>query len=213
VELEFKERTQFDGQSLHTADPVDALYFPATHAVHVLPSVPEKPPLQVQFIKAEFPADEKEFDGQAVHVEAPTVIEYVPDPHSVHRAAPIDALYFPAAHAEHVPPSGPEKPALQAQLVKTELPASELELDGQLLQRADPVDTLYFPATHTVQDASAVCPVASPYFPVPQAVQSPLPAADLYFPATHAMQVPPSGPEKPALQVQFIIAELPAGEL
>jgi hypothetical protein len=113
--------------SVHTADPVDALYFPATHAVHVPPSVPEKPPLQVQFIKAEFPAVEKEFVGQAVHVEAPTIIEYVPDPHSVHRAAPLDALYFPAAHSEQVPPSGPEKPALQAQLVKTELPAGEFE--------------------------------------------------------------------------------------
>ncbi len=36
---------------------------------------------------------------------------------------------------------------------------------------------------------------------------------DLYFPATHAMQVPPAGPVHPELQVQFIKAALPAGEL
>jgi hypothetical protein len=34
--LEYKERTQFGGQAVQAADPVDALYFPASHAVHVL---------------------------------------------------------------------------------------------------------------------------------------------------------------------------------
>jgi hypothetical protein len=33
--LESKERTQFAGQALQAADPVDALYLPASHAMHV----------------------------------------------------------------------------------------------------------------------------------------------------------------------------------
>jgi hypothetical protein len=52
-----------------------------------------------------------EFDGQARHVElleAPTVVEYAPAPQSVHTADPFVTLYFPATHAVHAPPSGPE---------------------------------------------------------------------------------------------------------
>jgi hypothetical protein len=46
----------------------------------------------------------------------------------VHAADPVNALYFPATHAEHVPPSGPENPALQVQSVKEVLPAGALEV-------------------------------------------------------------------------------------
>jgi hypothetical protein len=56
-------------QSVHTAAPVDVLYFPATHAVQVPPSDPVEPALQVQFVKAGLPADEMEADGQTRHVE------------------------------------------------------------------------------------------------------------------------------------------------
>ena len=46
LEYKDKEKTQFavpgtDGQSVQVADPVDVLYFPATHAVHAPPSGPE----------------------------------------------------------------------------------------------------------------------------------------------------------------------------
>jgi hypothetical protein len=61
----------------------------------------------VQLVKAALPAGELEFDGQALHVEipeAPTAVEYVPAGQEVQAADPIDALYFPAAHAVH---SGP----------------------------------------------------------------------------------------------------------
>jgi hypothetical protein len=34
--LEYKERTQFAGQVVQAADPIDVLYFPAAHAMHVL---------------------------------------------------------------------------------------------------------------------------------------------------------------------------------
>jgi hypothetical protein len=37
--------------------------------------------------------------------------------------------------------------------------------------------------------------------------------AGLYFPATHSAQVPPSGPDQPASQVQLVTAELPAGDV
>ena len=43
------------GQSVHGADPVDALYFPATHAVQ-LKLGPDEPALQVQVVKAPLPA-------------------------------------------------------------------------------------------------------------------------------------------------------------
>ena len=43
------------------------------------------PALQVQLVTAALPAGELEFDGQAVQA-----------------ADPVDALYFPAAHAVHV---------------------------------------------------------------------------------------------------------------
>jgi hypothetical protein len=43
------------GQSVHEADPVDALYFPATHAVQLNPG-PDEPALQMQVVKAPLPA-------------------------------------------------------------------------------------------------------------------------------------------------------------
>jgi hypothetical protein len=86
-------------QTEHAADPVDALYFPTTHAMHVPPSGPVHPALHVQFVRAALPAGELEFDGQAMHVEvavAPTAVEYVPAPQLVHRAAPGPVEYVPA---------------------------------------------------------------------------------------------------------------------
>ena len=64
--------------SVQATDPVDVLYFPATHAVHGPPSSPVDPVLQVQFVKAALPASELKFDGQALHVmldEAPNSVE------------------------------------------------------------------------------------------------------------------------------------------
>ncbi len=115
-------------QSMHTDDPVVPLYFPASHAVHVSPTGPVDPVLQVQFAKAALPGGELEFDGQALHVEldedpnsveyfpapqvmhrdAPVAVEYVPAPQSVHVADPVVTLYFPFTHTMHGPPAGPE---------------------------------------------------------------------------------------------------------
>jgi hypothetical protein len=76
-----------------------------------------------------------------------------------------------------------------------------------------PTAAEYVPVPQVVHDASADPPAPTRYLPAPQSVQFLLPAADLYLPATHAVQIPPLGPEYPALQVQFAKAELPVGEL
>jgi H2-forming N5,N10-methylenetetrahydromethanopterin dehydrogenase-like enzyme len=92
-------------QSLQTADPVNALYCPASHGVQVSPSGPENPALQVQLVTTALPAGELEFGGQSLHVElaeAPKSVEYVPVAQSVHAADPVNALYVPAMHAAHV---------------------------------------------------------------------------------------------------------------
>jgi hypothetical protein len=100
--------------------------------VHVPPSGPVVPTLQVQLVKAALPTGELEADGQALHVAAFTPAEYVPAAQSLHAASPVDALYLPATHPVHVPPFGPVEPVLQVQLVKPGLPAGELvSADGQ----------------------------------------------------------------------------------
>jgi hypothetical protein len=68
---------------------------------------------------------------QLVHRTAPVAAEYVPVPQSVQSADPVDALYLPATHAVHVPPSGPENPALQdMHAVKEVLPTGALEVSA-----------------------------------------------------------------------------------
>ena len=57
----------------------------------------------------------------------------------------------------------------------------------------------------------AVAPTAPEYLPWPQSVQTSGPAAVLYFPAIHVEHGPPPGPVAPALHVQLVKAELPAG--
>ena len=46
-----------------------------------------------------------------------------------HSELPTLSLYLPATHAVHVPPLGPEKPALQMQSVCLLLASGELEFD------------------------------------------------------------------------------------
>lgn len=111
----------------------------------------------------------------------------------------VSFLYLPAVHAGdvHGPPSGPDEPTLHVHKVKAELPAGELEYVGQV-----------------EQVASNVAPVTAEYRPDGQLRHKAVPVPTLYLPATHCVQVPPpSGPEEPALQVQAVMAELPAGEL
>jgi hypothetical protein len=68
----------------------------------------------------------------------------------VHAEAPVASLYVPAPHAVQVPPSGPDQPTLQVQLLKAVLCSGELESAGQLLQLTAPDTLLYLPAPHAV---------------------------------------------------------------
>ena len=56
---------EFVGQAVHSAAPVDGLYFPAEHAAQLPPSGPEKPSIHVQIA---LPGSELEFDVHSVHV-------------------------------------------------------------------------------------------------------------------------------------------------
>jgi hypothetical protein len=144
---------------VHAADPVNTLYFPASHAEQVV---------------------------------APTAVEYVPASQSEQVAFPVNVLYLPISHAAHGPPFGPVDPALQVQLVKAELPAGELERDGQEPQYSDPI-----------------APTAVPRYPALQSVHAADPVVTLCFPATHAVHGPPSGPVYPWLQMQRVTFAVP----
>jgi hypothetical protein len=96
----------------------------------------------------------------------------------------------------HGPPAGPNAPLSQVQLVNDELPAGELEFDGQAMH---------------IELAEA--PTAVEYVPAPHSVHAADPVAVLYFPAAHVAQLPPAGPENPALHVQLVEAKLPTDEL
>ena len=65
--------------------------------------------------------------------EAPMAVEYLPLIQSVQGWYPCVALYLPASHATHAPPSGPVYPTTHRQLVERLLPLREIELSGQEL--------------------------------------------------------------------------------
>ncbi len=74
---------------------------------------------------------------------------------SVQSALPAAGLYLPATHAEHVPPSGPEKPATHTQSVTASLSVAE-----------------YLPALQSTQTLAVVAPVVEEYLPSPQSAQA-----------------------------------------
>jgi hypothetical protein len=79
------------GQLLQFASPAGLLYLPATHAVHVPPSAPDQPALQVQSVILMLAIAELEFVGQASQLLDPAAL-----------------FHCPATHAVHAPPSSPE---------------------------------------------------------------------------------------------------------
>ncbi len=138
-----------DPQSVHAAEPVATLYFPATHAMHAPPSGPVKPTLQVQLAAVEQPVhDAPELAVQARHAAAavaPAVAEYFAAAQSVHAAEPVATLYFPATHAAHGPPLGPVYPALQSATIQAALDVlatGDVEPAGHAVHVAVPVVSL-----------------------------------------------------------------------
>jgi hypothetical protein len=140
---------------------------------------------------------------------------------------PVAFLYLPAPHASHVPPSAPDQPTLQVQLLKAVLCGGELEPSGQLLQLSAPDTFLYLPSPHGVH----VCP-SVPDQPalqvqfvmlmlalgeselIGQVSQLPAPFALFHFPASHAVHAPPlKGPEYPSLHLHCVKSVLCSGEL
>ena len=81
----------------------------------------------------------------------------MPTSQSTHAVDPANALCLPATHSEHVPPSGPEEPALQVQAVAMRLPTGELEFDGQVSHVAAPGLGLKVPAPHDVHVLVDMC--------------------------------------------------------
>jgi hypothetical protein len=103
----------------------------------LLPAVEVTPSPQSRHVAATDAPTVSEYlpAAQLVHVvevEAPVAVEYLPALQSVHASEPVVVLYFPAPHAVHVPPSGPEKPATHTQSVAASLPVADCELEGQL---------------------------------------------------------------------------------
>ena len=213
-------------QSVQSSEPVPILYVPATHAVHVPPSLPVKPASQMQSVRSLLAWGASELAGHASHTSdvAPTVDEYLPLPQSVHVSEPVLILYFPATHAVQVPPSLPVKPALQVQSVWTVLPWGEFALLGQLVQVPAPDVLLYLPAEQLVHN-----PPSGPLEPMlhvhaltvvlplgdvdceGQVVQAAEPAPALYVPAVHSLHEPPLLPVYPALHAQAVEEVLPSG--
>ena len=199
-------------QSLQSAAPLTSLYLPGTHRPQGPPAGPEDPTLQEQSLGSSLLTGEFEWAGhdrhsdlsadeylpasQSEHVDsadAPAAFEDLPAVQSLQDTDPVEALYLPATHSMHEPPSSPENPALQVQDVNAE-PTGECEFIG-----------------HTTHVDSAAPPSALEYLPAPQSAQAPSPAQSLYLPATHPTHSPPFGPVKPAVHIQPKAAALPAG--
>jgi len=96
-----------------------------------------------QELSSEAPSDVRYLPAlqslQALATVAPVVVRYLPAPHSAHEVEPGILLYFPATQAVHGPPSDPENPELQRQLVETLLPLRDCEFTVQFPQLEDAV--------------------------------------------------------------------------
>ena len=97
--------------------------------------------------------------------------------HPLHCNGPGNTLYVPAPHGAHVPPSGPEYPALHLQAANAALCSFELALSGHV--------------RHVEFD---VAPTVEEYFPAKQLLHAPAPEEFLYCPAKHGVHVCPLEP-------------------
>jgi len=114
----------------HPAGPVLGLYLPGAQAAQKgFPGV--HPALQMHAATALPLAGESEFAGQGEQATLPG-----------------DALYVPAAHPTHRPPSAPVQPATQRQAASVLLLAGETVCAGQPRQPALPGSVLYVSAAH-----------------------------------------------------------------
>lgn len=90
-----------------------------------------------------------EFGGHPEHADSadpPASDKYLFAAQLMHAADPGIALYFPATHCEHGPPSGPDEPELQVQCLKIWLAGGEFEFAGHGVHSRSPAENL--PAAH-----------------------------------------------------------------
>jgi hypothetical protein len=76
------------GHALHGADPVASLYVPIAQGTHVLPSAPEYPASQMQFIRNPLPAPAREFAGHGLQFGLPSG-DHCPSGQLTHVSLPI----------------------------------------------------------------------------------------------------------------------------
>ena len=108
--------------------------------------------------------------------------------HVVHALAPGASLYFPASHAVHVPPLGPEKPGLHVQDARDALPIAEIAFGGQPSQTSElfaATITENLPAAHAWHAAEDEAPTVGENVPAPQSLQPASPTKALKVPAAH----------------------------
>ena len=164
------------GHSVHVDEPSLPPNLPAGHVMH---SDSATAPAAAPYLPIR----------QVVHVAAPGASLNFPASHCKQGPSPVADLYLPATHAVHVPPSGPDEPALQVQLVKAALPAGEFEFDGQGLHVE--LDNEYLPAEHAMQSDRASLLSVSRYLPdgqLRQVVTDDEPLMNENLPAAHAIQ-------------------------
>ena len=94
--------------------------------------------------------DDAEHATQVDEDDAPEVVEYLPTGQAIHSEEPVSFVYLPATHSTHVPPLGPNEPALHVQSSAESLPGSE-----------------YFPAMQSVHWEA---PAVGEYLPAAQGV-------------------------------------------
>jgi len=75
-----------------------------------------------------------------------------------------------------------------------------------------PIAPDHLPAAHCWHVSAVVALATVEYLPRPQDTHPTDPGESLYFPIAHWVQMPPSAPEDPALQVHSVLDELPCGE-
>lgn len=162
-------------QSASASLPFCGAYFPLPHPVHVLDPAREKVPmshcLQVSDESAPI-APELVPGSHSEHgVERPGSTEYVPGPQLSHSEEPAISLYFPWTQDSQVPPSSPEKPALQRHVIRS---CRLTESAGHVLHSVDANAAVDVPISHATHPAD--------------------PPTSLYFPAGQLSQEPPLGP-------------------
>ena len=142
----------FVRQSWQSEEPVAALYLPAKHGVHVPPSGPLDPALQVH---EALPANELENAEQFVQDEEPvpgvyTMSENLPAPQSTHATDPGFGLNLPATQPIQLS-CVPDQPALHEQFRMLMLLMSEYAPSGHHEHATDPGLSLYLPAIQPIQ--------------------------------------------------------------